>query len=60
MDRKDLLHRINQLKYALREMTVRNIQLSNRVDALAEENSMYILGSLFKDGKCINRKFTKL
>lgn len=59
MERKELLQRISQLKAVLREMTVRNIQLNNRIDALVEENSMYILGSLMNNGKCINRSFTK-
>ena len=59
MDRKELLNRIALLKAALREMSVRNVQLNNRIDALVEENSMYILGSLMNDGKCIKRSFTK-
>lgn len=41
---------------ALRISTVKNIQLQNRITALEEENSIYILGSLCFDGKAIRKK----
>lgn len=38
-------------------MTVKNIQLSKRVQALSEDNSFYILDSLMHDDKF--KEFTK-
>lgn len=41
----------------MRILAVRNIQLENRISALEEENSIYILGSLITHGSHVKKNF---
>ena len=55
MEKQKLIKKIDELSKTLQMLAAKNIQLSNRVGVLEEENVLYILSSLSRNGKFYNR-----